>query len=330
MAAIVLTAGRYAIRGWMLRKLDWDDATHLFALVVLVAYVATYTAMFPINYAVEDWVTGNGEMPSIGVLDLYLHYEMAVWLLFWVIIYLVKFSFLLFYRSIFGVSRTFKKAWWAVTVFTFLTFWACFFAMLWSCNKPSLLFIVEECLSKSALNIQAVFVTMWCILNIISDLSIMALPLWMLKGLRISRAQKIGLAAIFLIAFIDILFDILRTIYTVNGAAVGLDTTFDILEPSIAVIISTLPTYRALFMTRRRTEVGSSFGNMKTSNISTSAQSAGGEAYELSPSETGFDLSESGMGLFSDTGRGKDLVEPRSEGSMDSKQYPVDRIYQAV
>ena len=190
VAAIVLTAGRYAIRGWMLRKLDWDDATHLLALVVLVAYVATYTAMFPINFAVEDWVTGNGEMPSVAVLELYLHYEMAVWLLFWVIIYLVKFSFLLFYRSIFGVSRTFKKAWWAVTVFTFLTFWACFFAMFWSCNTPSLLFVVgellylrvhvlgpsidespEECLSASALNIQSVFVTMWCVLNIISDLS---------------------------------------------------------------------------------------------------------------------------------------------------------------
>ncbi|MCJ1383475.1 hypothetical protein MMC17_006589 [Xylographa soralifera] len=330
MAAIVLTAGRYAIRGWMLRKLDWDDATHLLALVVLVAYVATYTAMFPINYAVEDWVTGNGEMPSAAVLELYLHYEMAVWLLFWVIIYLVKFSFLLFYRSIFGVSRMFTKAWWAVTIFTFLTFWACFFAMFWSCNTPSLLFIVEECLSESALNIQAVFITMWCILNIISDLSIMALPLWMLRGLRISRAQKIGLAAIFLIAFIDILFDILRTIYTVNGGAVGLDTTFDILEPSIAVIISTLPTYRALFMTRRRTETGSSFSNIKSSNISSNTKSARREAYELSPSETGFDLSESGVGSFPDTGGGKETLEPKFGGSMDSNQYPVDRIYHAV
>ena len=190
VAAIALTAGRYAIRGLMLRKLDWDDATHLLALVVLVAYVATYTAMFPINYTVEDWVTGNGEMPSVAILELYLHYELAVWLLFWVIIYLVKFSFLLFYRSIFGVSRIFQKAWWTVTVFTFLTFWACFFAMFWSCNTPSQLFIVgeqlcprfnvcgnsideslDECLSESALNIQSVFVTMWCILNIISDLS---------------------------------------------------------------------------------------------------------------------------------------------------------------
>ncbi|MCJ1421266.1 hypothetical protein MMC32_007628 [Xylographa parallela] len=158
----------------------------------------------------------------------------------------------------------------------------------------------------------------------------MALPLWMLKGLRISRAQKIGLAAIFLIAFIDILFDILRTIYTVNGGAVGLDTTFDILEPSIAVIISTLPTYRALFMSRRRMETGSSFGNMKTSNISSNIKSATREAYELSPSETGFDLSESGMVLFPDAGRGKEALEPRSGGSMDSKQYPVDGIYHVV
>ena len=150
----------------------------------------------------------------------------------------------------------------------------------------------------------------------------------MLKDLRISKAQKIGLATIFLIAFIDILFDILRTIYTVNGGAVGLDTAFDILEPTIAVIISTLPTYRALFMTsRRRVGTGSSFGNLKTSTVSSNSKSAKRSAYELSPSEIGFDLSESSIGSFTNMSNGKVYIEPRSEGSTDSRFCPVDRIY---
>ena len=68
-----------------------------------------------------------------------------------------------------------------------------------------------------------------------------------------SMSRKIGLAAIFLIAITDVVFDITRTVYTVNGGAVALDTIWDILEPSIAVIVSSLPTYRSLLgITKRK------------------------------------------------------------------------------
>lgn len=68
----------------------------------------------------------------------------------------------------------------------------------------------------------------------------------MLRGLQMSTSRKVGLAAIFLVAVTDVAFDITRTVYTVNGGAVALDTIWDILEPTIAVIVSTLPTYKAL------------------------------------------------------------------------------------
>ena len=68
----------------------------------------------------------------------------------------------------------------------------------------------------------------------------------MLRRLQMSMSRKLGLAAIFLIAITDVVFDITRTVYTVNGGAVALDTIWDILEPTIAVIVSSLPTYKAL------------------------------------------------------------------------------------
>lgn len=76
--------------------------------------------------------------------------------------------------------------------------------------------------------------------------TVIILPLWMLQGLQMSTGRKVGLAAIFLIAITDVAFDIARTVYTVNGGAVALDTIWDILEPTIAVIVSSLPTYKAL------------------------------------------------------------------------------------
>ena len=40
--------------------------------------------------------------------------------------------------------------------------------------------------------------------------------MWMLRRLQISKAKKIGLAALFLIAGLIVVFDILRTIFTVS------------------------------------------------------------------------------------------------------------------
>ena len=76
----------------------------------------------------------------------------------------------------------------------------------------------------------------------------MALPLGMLKTLQTRTGQKIGLALLFLIATVGIVFDILHTIYNIREGLVEVETIlWDILEPTIVVMISALPTYRALF-----------------------------------------------------------------------------------
>ena len=59
-------------------------------------------------------------------------------------------------------------------------------------------------------------------------------------------SRKVGLAALFMIAITDVIFDIIRTVYTVNGGSVAPNTIWDIIEPTIAVIVSSLPTYKAL------------------------------------------------------------------------------------
>ncbi|TVY71495.1 Satratoxin biosynthesis SC1 cluster protein [Lachnellula suecica] len=243
-AAVGLTIGRYVIRFRMLGKLLIDDWIHGLASIVMVGYMITYTIMFPLNYSVELFVAGKGDEPSVANFNRYFHLEIAVTLLFWVIIYAVKLSFLFFYRSIFGVSTTFIRAWWFVMIFTVLTFWICFIFVFWACGTPSQLFVVESCLSPSTLSLTSTLVTMWCVLNVISDVTI--LPLWMLRGLHVTKTQKLGLAAIFALGLADTVFDIVRTVYTVNGGAVALDTVWDILEPAIAVIASSLPTYRGL------------------------------------------------------------------------------------
>ena len=75
--------------------------------------------------------------------------------------------------------------------------------------------------------------------------AVILLPLWMLRRLQMPMGRKFGLAALFLIAITDLIFDILRTLYT-GGGVNNFHTIWDILEPTIAVIVSSLPTYKAL------------------------------------------------------------------------------------
>ena len=96
--------------------------------------------MFPLNYSVEFWVAGLGEQPSVPDLARYFRMEIAVSLLFWIIIYLIKFAFLLFYRFLFGISKPFMRAWWATSAFTAVTFLVCFISVFWACESPQHLF----------------------------------------------------------------------------------------------------------------------------------------------------------------------------------------------
>ena len=74
----------------------------------------------------------------------------------------------------------------------------------------------------------------------------MFLPLWILRRMQMPIGRKLGLAALFSIAITDVIVDITRTVYTVHGSAFDPYTVWDILEPTIAVIVSSLPTYKAL------------------------------------------------------------------------------------
>ena len=86
----------------------------------------------------------------------------------------------------------------------------------------------------------------------------MAFPLYVLKGLQMQTSQKLGLASVFCLAILIVIFDILRTVFSAKsarGGAVGASTAlWDILEVTIAVIVSCLPTYRAILTQRRQTK----------------------------------------------------------------------------
>ena len=145
-AAFALTAGRYAIRLKILKKpLKADDYVHGLALVFLVGFVPTYIAKTSLEYS---WIAADLELhPSDPDMIRYFHIQVAVALLFWIVVYLVKSAFLLFYRFLFSIDETFMRIWWFVTLFTGVTFLINFTSVFWLCGAPRHLFALGKIFS---------------------------------------------------------------------------------------------------------------------------------------------------------------------------------------
>ena len=80
----------------------------------------------------------------------------------------------------------------------------------------------------------------------------MALPLIMLRHLQMSRSAKIGLAGIFGVGIITIVFDIVRTVETMTNTSLGSTALWTNLESTVAIMVSCMPSYRALLGGSRR------------------------------------------------------------------------------
>ena len=98
--------------------------------------------MFPINYSVEFWKADLGKQPSDADLGRFFHLDIAVSLLFLIVIYLVKLAFLFYYRLLFGISKAFMRAWWIVCSFTVVTFLINLMSIFWVCEAPRSFFVL--------------------------------------------------------------------------------------------------------------------------------------------------------------------------------------------
>ena len=239
-AATVATCGRLFIR-WSRKLARVDDLFNGLALACLIAFVS----LSQLKLNADAYPDSE-----------YLRYGLAVDMLAWMTLYLVKASFLAFYWSLFRVSTSFRRAWWAISVYTFFTFWPLFLSQLWKCGNP--LEDADEfaCLysSEVSFDIPTRIAGLALALHVSSDCLLLALPMMMLKKLQMSKAQKISVASVFALVVVDIITGITRNaaiicIYNDNPVSEVCETvasTMSVCEPSLAVFICALPAYRVL------------------------------------------------------------------------------------
>ena len=160
--------------------------------------------------------------------------------------------------------------------------------------------------------------------------TVMALPFWMLKDLKIKARQKMGLAFIFSLATFIVALDILRTVQ----AAADNQALYTVLEINFAVIVSCLPTYRALLaIGQKRTNKPSkvsSYGRKSLGNIR-SFRGDDGRLPLKSNEEVGTEMqghSMDGKGsTISSGGRDPYSLEPLELGSHGQEYQAPEPVY---
>ncbi|KAF2259079.1 hypothetical protein CC78DRAFT_586403 [Lojkania enalia] len=248
--SVLLTIGRFVIRWQKLGRLYWDDILNGVAAVLVVVYIiSAFTTYVPYQFELRLWRLGlRDDEPDDTRAQIYNRFQLASVILFWTIIYIVKASFLALYWHLFEVSVRFRVAWWAVAVFIALSYAVTIGLFIWT----------NECEGLPA-RIYNTVLALWCGLNVAGGLLLMAVPICMVmtRMLTLQPAQKLGLCLIFLIGMLDLVFDILRTSWALKYSLSyysNLSGLWTILEPTIAVIVCTLPHYKSIICSSRQRE----------------------------------------------------------------------------
>lgn len=144
--AILFTLFRFTIRLYALRKLLADDVAVAAALLLLISLAIMYKYTIAKMFEVVRVATGD-EAPTLPFFDratVYLKLQFAIIVLFWTEIWVVKISFLIFYRNVFSGLPEHMLGWRLVAVFTGLTYALCWAFQLASCIPIPNYFILGE------------------------------------------------------------------------------------------------------------------------------------------------------------------------------------------
>ncbi|KFY83822.1 hypothetical protein V500_09860 [Pseudogymnoascus sp. VKM F-4518 (FW-2643)] len=206
---------RTAIRIKKIERLHVDDYIIYAAFLVLVANAVLQTLQTPHCYNLARLVNGLSTLTEEETMvsgNTYMRYEFTIIGLFWTVLWLVKASFLAFFYKLFDGLQAYRRIWWGVVVFAFLSYVGCWIVSINVCHPAKNYFIFGSCNKEIDMKTSIVAVMYSTVVDVLTDIMIMAMPLRLLWKVRISGSEKMGLAGVFGIGVLIIIFAIARAV----------------------------------------------------------------------------------------------------------------------
>ncbi|KAF3167908.1 hypothetical protein TWF751_007959 [Orbilia oligospora] len=260
-----------------------DDFFVSFAAAAVLTDAILHTLMTPTSHNLGLIMLGLAQPGATFLEDVqeYLKLQFAAITLFWNILWAVKFSLLIFIWRLTDGLPTMRKWWWGVTIFNIIMWMSAVMSQYLNCRPLKTAFMIGEEACETlhpGTSARALLYAMGA--DIATDISIMALPLRLLYGLKINRKQKFGLVLIFSLGLLCVIFAVIRGVGSIVGDAImpiwlGVWTQS---ESCVALIVACLPTLRTLLLSRSITG-GSSDSPSNGYRYGSRKYGAGGSSY---------------------------------------------------
>ena len=243
--ATILTCFRIYVR-WKQAQLKWDDVFNVFALAFLLIFYILGLPCLPLTVH--------------PTTIMYWQVDFAGDVILWATLYLVKASFLALSWRVFNICRTFRRFWWATTIYTFLSYWPILLSAVWQCGDPSKYDDPAVCLeyNQSDSSKWLIWGAVCTALHVSSDCLILALPMFFINMLQIPKMQKLSCASVFALISVDIAMGLIRntiaacaSLNTIGDALLTASDVMQVFEPGLAVIVCALPAYEVFLPNRR-------------------------------------------------------------------------------
>lgn len=257
ISTLFVTA-RLAVRSHNHRSLQTDDTWIIlgwFSMLLMSIICMLQSESIWHVAAVEDGSPIHDQAKADWHEEQQARWHFALVYLFWVALWCVKASFLAMFYQVMYPFRVQRVLWYIVTIFVTLAFLGCAISSIFNCEgNPGDYFHAGMCENPGDLHRQRFNILFSTVLDVVSNVAIIALQLSVLPVLSLDRKKKIGLGVIFGLNITVVCVAILRMAQILMDEQidiVGLDI-WSAVEICIALIIGSLPPLHGLLSRLRR------------------------------------------------------------------------------
>ncbi|KAI2465944.1 hypothetical protein F4781DRAFT_445542 [Annulohypoxylon bovei var. microspora] len=252
------------IRVICFRRLFLEDYAMLLSLTILVGTAITIQILVKLCYNIKDVLTGSTQ-PSPNFLEdtaKGLRGHAALMVMDYIGIWLIKFSFLIFFSRLGNKITKYRIFWWIVLIFNIAAVVTAIGIIPFECLLSPIEHIVAVCTIQNKRKFSNINSILSCSLDAVGDVMIICFPIYVLWGVRIDFRKKAILAALFsLVAFTIVITVVRGSVF--SGVYISIDQQdvqpinvawlwlwFSI-EYIISFIVACLISFRPLFAQKR-------------------------------------------------------------------------------
>ncbi|KAK0744608.1 hypothetical protein B0T21DRAFT_389898 [Apiosordaria backusii] len=238
------------------RKLFWDDGFVIISWLIVFINAVVWATQWWNMYAIIWWGAGlQPYPPPLDDIKQWMDCLLAMQLLIFTCLTCVKVALLLFFRRLYGKSESKrqKQYWWFTMISTLVVYIISMTTPQFKCYTNDFVYQNDHCNSGWFVTETLIIMTVVTVLNLITDLLILAIPINIVWNLQIRWRKKLALVGLFSLTIITMAIAIVRitVLHTTRKEQGSLDPValifWSLMEIDIAVLIACLSSFPQLF-----------------------------------------------------------------------------------